>query len=98
MIDESWLGSVFAEEPEAPLAITPINQNTPIRVIKSSGTTGRHKRMLLTRRLHDFRIDQAQYRAGFRRSSRLLAVMAISVQSYYVRAHCVSSHGWCGDF
>ena len=49
-IDECWLESVFSGTPESPLAVSPVHQITPIRVIKSSGTTGSHKRMHLTRR------------------------------------------------
>lgn len=50
-----WLGQILSQPPAQPIE-TPRNPDDPVRIVTSSGTTGRPKAILLTRQALDNRI------------------------------------------
>lgn len=94
--DPDWINLIAGIEPEHPLRTSLICDDTPLRIVKSSGTTGSLKQMVHTGRILKFRIDQTQFRAGFNQHSRFLISMGFTVQSYYLRAMaCIRMGGVC---
>ena len=84
-ITPDWLRAVFAAPapPWRAVAPAPAPAEGAAVIFRSSGTTGRPKRMVLTHRVFAFRL-RAHHRAlGLRRDSRFLATMHLSVGSIY---------------
>lgn len=95
-MDTAWIDSVAETEPDRPLIPAPIGPDTPIRIVKSSGTTGSFKRMIHTGRVHEFWIRQYQLRAGFNRNSRYLVTAGFHFQVFHVVATaCIRMGGAC---
>ena len=69
-ITQAWVASVLASQPGGAMADAPQSPNTPVRVLRTSGTTGLAKRIVLTRRIFDGRVavwaEKEQLRPGDR--------------------------------
>jgi acyl-coenzyme A synthetase/AMP-(fatty) acid ligase len=95
-MDREWIDSVQDLEPEYPPRTVPIGPSTPLRIVKSSGTTGSIKWMIHTGRIHAFWIGQYQFRTGFNRHSRFLITMGFTVEASHVYATaCIRMGGIC---
>ncbi len=88
LFDQAWLDTVLAHEPEQPVQVAPIGPTTPLRIVKSSGTTGSVKVMIHTGRVHQHWIQQFQFRTGLNRASRYLLAANFVVQAFH--AHTVT--------
>jgi acyl-CoA synthetase (AMP-forming)/AMP-acid ligase II len=78
-----WVGAALAR-PEAdedrPSALAP---DDPVRLVSTSGTTGRSKRFLVSRRTHDIRVAQWISTFHITRSSRYLVSLPMVVRGAY---------------
>lgn len=96
VMDEKWVDSVRQLTPEPPVAIAPAVAETPMRIVRSSGTTGTLKRMIRSARAREFWIRQYRFRSGFNRRSRYLISMGFHIEVFvdYVAA-CIRMGGTC---
>lgn len=95
-IDKPWVDSVMARSPEIPIETAPLRIDTPMRVVKSSGTTGHFKCMVQPWQFRELYLEQYQFRAGFNRDSRFLVIMGLVVEPYSIYASdCVRMGGTC---
>lgn len=96
LMDQQWIDRVLQEEPEHPVRVAPLAPDTPLRLTRSSGTTGRLKRMHHTAGVRESRIRQFLFRAGITKRSRYLIGMGFNIQGmlYYAMA-CLRMGGTC---
>ena len=96
IMDEAWFDSVMAGEPEHPQEDVLIGLDTPLRIVKSSGTTGRVKWMIQTGRVFKFMIENYSLRSGLNRHSRFLVSHGFNLHTYYYFAvACIRMGGTC---
>jgi len=94
VMDEAWYASVMAGTPELYREEMRIGSDTPVRITKSSGTTGRIKWMIHSGRFYRSMLDSYQYRAGFNRHSCGLLTMGLNLQSFFwFTAACLRAGG-----
>jgi acyl-coenzyme A synthetase/AMP-(fatty) acid ligase len=82
-VTPSWIQDVLAlpnEDVERLLAKAP---DAPLRIIRTSGTTGASKRFLVTRKMHDAVIAQWNWVTGLTRHSRFLLTLPFTVRAIY---------------
>jgi acyl-CoA synthetase (AMP-forming)/AMP-acid ligase II len=87
------LDGIFALAPDAgaPAALGPA---APVRLLRTSGTTGVPKRMHTTRPLHETRITRWLWHAGFVRTSRLVLAVPFTAGTNYSMANaCLRAGG-----
>ena len=85
-ITPEWLAharSLDGAGTQLPLSRSP---DDPVCILRTSGTTGRPKRILHTRSLHDARVTRWIVMSGFTRHSRLLLTIPLAVNSMYACA------------
>jgi len=96
ILDRDWFTATLDGEPEAPLRAHPIGPETPIRIVRGSGTTGSTKWMIHTGRIREFRINQYAFHAGFNQASRFLMTLNFGMQSFYAYlTACLRMGGVC---
>ena len=93
-LTEPWIQGALAlpHDGEAqPLTKTP---NDPVRIVRTSGTTGANKRFLVTRRMHDSLVAQWQWGFALSRRSRYLQTLPLTVRAAYdLGSACLRSGG-----
>ena len=82
VITPGWLSGVLTRTEDAE-SIAPGAPDDPIRVIRTSGTTGRSKRLLLLRAVQDAWIDRWIWFLTLTRASRYLLTMPLAVNAVY---------------
>jgi len=93
-ITQSWLQDALARGPEESAPRIEGAPGDPIRVLRSSGTTGRPKRFVVTRQMYETRIASPHKPFPFARTSRYLLTMPFTVNTVYRCATiCVRSGG-----
>src|SRR5579859_5968873 len=81
-----WLARVFARaEAELPVAAAG-HPDDPLRIVRTSGTTGEPKRLLLTRRMCEAWLERRIWSLGLTRTSRTLVNMPFTVTGCYTLA------------
>jgi acyl-coenzyme A synthetase/AMP-(fatty) acid ligase len=88
MVTPAWLDAVLAA-PAARRALTPAAADAPLVILRSSGTTGTRKRMVVTHGMMAARLRHQRNAAiglGLNRRSRFLATMHFSVSSITMAA------------
>ncbi|MGH7125615.1 MAG: AMP-binding protein, partial [Stellaceae bacterium] len=74
-----WLRATLASGDEDREPTPEKLPHDPIRIVLTSGTTGRSKTLLYTRRVHETSIARTLWRAGFTRRSRYLLALPNTV-------------------
>ena len=93
VITDDWLRrAVLAADGEMPEP-APKDPGDPIRLLRTSGTTGSSKRLLLTRRMIEAWIDRWIWSLGITRASRYLVTMPLAVTGIYTLATAVIRSG-----
>jgi acyl-coenzyme A synthetase/AMP-(fatty) acid ligase len=77
-----WIEQVFAGEPGDVFA-PPKHPDDPVRIVRTSGTTGTSKRFLVTRRMSDTLTAQWQWGYGLSRHSRYLQTLPLVVRATF---------------
>ncbi len=85
-----WLQSVLASSQEDQEPAPAKRPDDPIRIVLTSGTTGRPKKLLYTRRVHETSITRTQWFGGFTRQSRYLLALPLTVAG---PAACIRAGG-----
>ena len=78
-----WLAGAFAR---ADLGMPPLpawNPNDPLRIVRTSGTTGVPKRLLLTRRMFEAYVERKAWSLGVTRATRTLVTMPFTSTGGY---------------
>jgi acyl-coenzyme A synthetase/AMP-(fatty) acid ligase len=92
-LTQQWLAGVFAradaEMPEA----APKSPDDPMRILRTSGTTGEPKRLLLTRRMFESIVERWIWSMGLTRASRTLVTMPFTVTGAYMLSTAVIRTG-----
>jgi acyl-coenzyme A synthetase/AMP-(fatty) acid ligase len=83
IIDDAWYASVMAESPEGYCEEVLIGAETPVRITKSSGTTGQVKWLMHTGRFYRSMLESYNLRACLNRRSRCLLTMGLHIQSFF---------------
>ena len=91
-ITQEWLTGVFARAEDAE-NLAPQAPDDPIRIVRTSGTTGRSKRLLLLRAVQDAWIDRWIWFLTLTRASRYLLTMPLTVNAVYTLAAAVLRAG-----
>jgi acyl-coenzyme A synthetase/AMP-(fatty) acid ligase len=84
-VTRQWVDSIFAlavDEEHLP----PQTRDDPVRILRTSGTTGTPKRLAHTRHIHEFWITRWVLFAGLTNRSRLLLTMPFTVNGMYACA------------
>ncbi len=96
VMDQDWISMVLANRQEAPHDSPEIALETPLNIVKSSGTSGQLKTMIRNARSFAFRIKQCKYCVGYNRSSRHLVAMGFNIQFFHTNASaCIRMGGTC---
>ncbi len=82
-ITGDWLTRALALEAERELLVAPQRPEEPVRILRTSGTTGQPKRIQNSRLAYDAKITRWIVLAGFNVRSRLLITMSLNVQGMY---------------
>jgi len=94
--DHNWINSVSEIQVERPVKPVCLDPDAPIRIVKSSGTTGNLKVMVQSRGVFENRLARCQDHVGFSPQSRFLVAMGFSVQAYHLNATaCLRAGGTC---
>ena len=80
MITREWADSVRQSTPEYPIRTAPITPDTPLRITRSSGTTGGLKRMYHTGRIREFWIENYLRCSGLTQDSRYLMSVGFKIE------------------
>jgi len=92
-VSEEWMSGVAALPRIDPEPALPRRPEDPLRILRTSGTTGSAKRMLITRRIHEAWIARWLWFGGFSRHSRFLTTMPFTVGGGYASATAVLRAG-----
>ena len=74
-----WLDGVFARAVDGEGSAPAKRPDDPLRILRTSGTTGIPKRLLYSRRMHERSIEQSLWFNGFTRRSRYLLAIPFTV-------------------
>jgi acyl-CoA synthetase (AMP-forming)/AMP-acid ligase II len=85
-VTEVWLREVFASADVEVLERTPSDPAAPLLILRTSGTTGVPKRVLLTRRMFEAWVDRWIWSLGINRASRYLPTAPFTVTGIYTLA------------
>jgi acyl-coenzyme A synthetase/AMP-(fatty) acid ligase len=77
-----WIKEVLAGEP-SDLVVPPKHPDDPVRIVRTSGTTGASKWFLVTRRMTDSLIAQWQWGYGLSKATRQLQTLAFIVRATF---------------
>jgi len=78
----SWIDDVLSR-PEPAESFPRKSPDDPVRIVRTSGTTGESKRFLVTRRMHDCLSGQWQWGLAPNRRSRYLQTLPLTVRATY---------------
>ena len=92
-VTDAWLRKIFASADAEVVAPAPSEPTDPLRVLRTSGTTGVPKRVLLTRRMFDAWVDRWIWSLGIDRASRYLPTAPFTVTGIYTLATAVVRAG-----
>ena len=92
MTDE-WLRGVFASTDTEMPGSAPKEPADPLRILRTSGTTGNPKRVLLTRGMIEARVNRWIWSLGVTRATRYLVTAPFTVTSIYNLATAVVRSG-----
>jgi 2,3-dihydroxybenzoate-AMP ligase len=92
-ITEQWLQRVFALDDADVPAVAPGDPGDPLRILRTSGTTGASKRLLLTRRMYEAWVDRWLWSLEITRASRYLVTKPFTVTGIYTLATAVIRSG-----
>jgi acyl-coenzyme A synthetase/AMP-(fatty) acid ligase len=96
LLDQSWIEHVRRELPENPIQTFRLAPDTPLRITRSSGTTGSLKRMFHTARIREFWIHSYLVCAGVTRRSRCLMGVGFTIEAmHYYATACIRMGGTC---
>ncbi len=95
-MDQGWIDEIRRETPENPIRTERLNRETPLRITRSSGTTGSLKCMYHTAAIREFWIENYLFCTGVNRRSRYLMSIGFTIEAmqYYATA-CVRMGGTC---
>jgi acyl-coenzyme A synthetase/AMP-(fatty) acid ligase len=85
-----WLQGVLASGEEDPEPAPQKQADDPVRVVLTSGTTGRSKKLVYSRRIHEAHIARVLWLTGFTRASRYLHALPVAVSG---SAACLRAGG-----
>jgi acyl-coenzyme A synthetase/AMP-(fatty) acid ligase len=85
-----WLQGVLASGTEDPEPAPEKQPDDPVRVVVTSGTTGKPKKLVYSRRIHEAHIARVLWLTGFTRSSRYLHALPTAVSG---SAACLRAGG-----
>ena len=95
-LDQSWWQRTFNGIPSAAVKARDMDPNSPLRLVKSSGTTGDIKAMIQSRGVHEVRIHRSQMHSSFGPATRYFLTMGFSVQAFHLEASvCLRAGGTC---
>ena len=84
-----WLAGVFARADAGMPAAAPKSPDDPMRILRTSGTTGEPKRLVLTRRMFETMIERWIWSVGLTRASRTLVTMPFTATGGYMLSTAV---------
>lgn len=79
----SWTGGVLAGAEPTGIQVPPAEPDDPVRIVRTSGTTGGSKRFLVTRRMHDLLSTQWQWGFALGPRSRYLQTLPLHVRATF---------------
>ena len=82
-VTQEWLARVFAIDAEQEQPLPPQAPDDPVRILRTSGTTGMAKQIRNSRLAYDAKIARWIILTGINRHSRLLISIPLSVQGMY---------------
>ena len=82
-ISPAWVREALAREPEDGQPRLERAPSDPMRILRSSGTTGRPKRFMVTRHMYELRLARLREPLPFTRTSRYLLAMPFAVDHVY---------------
>jgi acyl-coenzyme A synthetase/AMP-(fatty) acid ligase len=85
-ITGEWLTHVLALDADDHVPALPCSPDDPVRILRTSGTTGSPKRLLHPRSLHDAWVTRWIVLTGLTHRSRLLLTMSFTVNGMYACA------------
>jgi acyl-CoA synthetase (AMP-forming)/AMP-acid ligase II len=85
-ITPQWLAEVFAVADAGMPAAAPSAPDDPLRIVRTSGTTGVPKRLLLTRRMFEAYVERKAWSLGVSGESRILVTMPFTSTGGYTLA------------
>ena len=88
-----WLAGAFARPDAAMPAAAPKRPDDPMRILRTSGTTGEPKRLLLTRRMFEAIVERWIWSVGLTRASRTLVTMPFTATGGYMLSTAVVRMG-----
>ena len=95
MITPEWVRQARAREPVRSAVRAQQSPNDILRIVRSSGTTGRPKRIAYTRRMHELRVARDGERYQFTQDARYLATLGFSIGPHYGYATACVWAGGC---
>ncbi|HVM79820.1 MAG TPA: class I adenylate-forming enzyme family protein [Stellaceae bacterium] len=78
-----WLAGVFARAEAGMPPLPPTRPGDPLRIVRTSGTTGVPKRLLLTRGMFDAYVERKAWSLGVTRDTRTLVTMPFTSTGGY---------------
>ncbi len=93
VISETWLRGIFEGAGAGAIAPVPKQPNDPLRILRTSGTTGSQKRLLLTRRMLEAWIDRWIWSLEITRASRYLLNAPFTITGLQTLAAAVVRSG-----
>ena len=92
-VTQQWLASVFARANAEMPAAAAMHPDSPLRIVRTSGTTGEQKKLLLTRGMFEAWVERRIWSLEITRASRTLVNMPFTVAGSYVLATAVIRAG-----
>lgn len=94
VITQDWVAATLARPPEDAACRVPGAPDDPVRILRSSGTTGRPKRLVVTRRSYEPRMPVHAWHYFFTKDSRYLLTLPFSANpSYGAATGCLRTGG-----
>ena len=92
-VTPQWLAGVFARADALMPALPPAHPDSPLRIVRTSGTTGVAKRLLLTRRMFDAYVERKAWSLGVTRETCTLVTMPFTSTGGYTLCTAVIRAG-----
>ncbi|HXP75642.1 MAG TPA: class I adenylate-forming enzyme family protein [Stellaceae bacterium] len=93
-LTQPWIQGVLAPPDDGEALPSTKAPDDPVRIVRTSGTTGANKRFLVTRRMHDSVSAQWQWGFALSRRSRYLQTLPLMVRAAYdLGSACLRSGG-----
>ena len=83
LMDKDWFRAVRKMDPDLNMSLTHSSSDVGLRIIKSSGTTGSLKAMMLSAKVYKHRLKQALQHSNFTRDSICFLSLEFTVQSMH---------------